>query len=87
MTIAGVAQAALVSSLQVIISLLFRFDNVTVVKPLVPGILIPFLNQLMVGDMPPLLELRLNVAVWFAQIFVLGEEILILCVRFVFTVI
>ena len=63
MAVAGVAQEALVVSLEVIISLLFRPDKVTVVNPLVPGIGTPFLNQEIVGEVPPLLEVRLNVAV------------------------
>lgn len=58
-----------------------------VVKPLVPGIPIPFLNQLIVGEEPPLLAARLIITVSFAHIVISGDEILILCIRFVFAVI
>ena len=63
MTVAGVAQEVLVVWLDVIISLVLRFDKVIVINPLVPGIITPFLNQEIVGEVPPLLEVRLNVAV------------------------
>lgn len=61
--VAGVAQEVLVVWLDVIISLVLRFDKVIVINPLVPGIITPFLNQEIVGEAPPLLEVRLNVAV------------------------
>lgn len=62
LTVAGVAQLALLVSLQVIISLLFNPDKVIVVCPLVPGIATPFLNQLITGEVPPLFAERLKVA-------------------------
>lgn len=62
LTVAGVAQLALLVSLQVIMSLLFNPVKVILVCPLVPGIATPFLNQLITGEAPPLLADRLKVA-------------------------
>ena len=86
LTVAGVAQVELEVSLQLITSLLFNPETIIVDSPLVPGIGTAFLNQLILGEAPPLLANKLKVAVWPAHISVLGDDMLILWVRLLFTI-
>lgn len=58
----GVAQDKLVVSLHVITSLLFNPVKVILVCPLVPEICTPFLNQVILGVVPPLPDVKLKVA-------------------------
>ena len=58
----GDAQPALEVSLAVMTSLLFKLLSVTEVWPLVPGMITAFLNQLITGELPPLLAVSVNVA-------------------------
>lgn len=86
-TTAGVAQIRLVVSRQLMISPLTNPGNTTVVKPEVPGISTPFFSHSIVGVLPGLPAVSVNVAVCPWQISVLGDEIPAVCVRLAFTVI
>lgn len=85
-TVAGVAQPALVVSVARITSLLIRFDSVMLICPAVPGIRNPFFVQVIVGDEPGLVAVKLYVTDSSAQISVALALIEILCVRFELTV-
>lgn len=61
-TVAGVTQLALEVSLQVITSPLTGAGIVMLLNPVVPGIITAFLNQVITGEVPGLLFVRVNVA-------------------------